>query len=64
MSKNKTKNKSKKIQKNKVTQQVKKEMVIAFYKRNLDVFVERELGVKLNWWQRFILKHMRLKNGK
>lgn len=38
-------------------------MIIAYYKRNLDIFMERELEVKLTWWQRFILKHMRLKDG-
>lgn len=51
----------------KVTKPTSKEkqrqMIIAYYKRNLDVFMEWELEVKLTWWQRFILKHMRLKDG-
>lgn len=40
-----------------------RQMIIAYYKRNPDVFVERELGVKLTKWQKFILKRMRLKDG-
>ena len=38
-------------------------ILIEFYKRNLDVFIERELGVKLTKWQKFILKRMRLSDG-
>ena len=33
-------------------------ILVAFYKRNLDVFIERELGVKLTKWQKFVLKRM------
>ena len=33
-------------------------ILIGFYKRNLDVFIERELGVKLTKWQKFVLKRM------
>ena len=32
------------------------QLVIAYYKRNLDVMLERELGVKPSWWQKFLLK--------
>lgn len=39
-------------------------IITAYYKRNLDIFIERELNVKLTWWQRFILKRMRFKDGK
>lgn len=31
------------------------QLVIAYYKRNLDVMLERELGVKTSWWQKFLL---------
>lgn len=31
------------------------EMLIAFYRKNLVLFVERELGVKLNKWQKILL---------
>ena len=34
------------------------DMLIAFYKNNLDIFVERELGIKLTWFQRKMLKMM------
>lgn len=37
------------------------QMIIAYYKRNPDIFIEAQLEVKLTWWQRFILKHMKLK---
>ena len=46
------------------TKEKQRQMIIAYYKRNLDVFMERELEVKLTKWQRFILRHMRFKNGK
>lgn len=32
------------------------DMLIAFYKNNLDIFAERELGIKLTWFQRKMLK--------
>lgn len=32
------------------------QLVIAYYKRNLDVMLERELGVKTSWLQKFLLK--------
>lgn len=32
------------------------QLVIAYYKRNLDVMLERELGIKTSWWQKFLLK--------
>lgn len=32
------------------------QLVIAYYKRNLDVILERELGIKTSWWQKFLLK--------
>lgn len=53
--------KKKRYKKHNVDKQKELEIVIAFYKRNLDVFVERELNIKLTWWQRFILKRMRVK---
>ena len=31
------------------------QLVIAYYKRNLDVMLERELGIKTSWWQKFLL---------
>lgn len=41
-----------------------RQMIIAYYRRNPDVFLERELGIKLTNWQKFFLKHMmRLKDG-
>ena len=53
-----------KVSKNKYKiKEKQRQMIIAYYKRNLDIFMERELEVKLTWWQRFILKHMRLKDG-
>lgn len=48
----------------KPSKEKQRQMIIAYYKRNPDIFMERELEVKLTWWQRFILKHMRLKDGK
>ena len=32
------------------------QLVIAYYKRNLSVMLERELGIKPSWWQKFLLK--------
>ena len=32
------------------------QLVIAYYKRNLDVMLGRELGVRPSWWQKFLLK--------
>lgn len=31
-------------------------VVRAFYIRNLDVMLERELGIKTSWWQKFLIK--------
>lgn len=31
-------------------------VVRAFYSRNIDVMLERELGIKTSWWQKFLLK--------
>ena len=31
-------------------------VVKAFYIRNIDVMLERELGIKTSWWQKFLLK--------
>ena len=31
-------------------------VVRAFYIRNIDVMLERELGIKTSWWQKFLLK--------
>lgn len=31
------------------------QLVIAYYKRNLDVMLEKELGIKTSWWQKFLL---------
>ena len=28
----------------------------AFYIRNIDVMLERELGIKTSWWQKFLIK--------
>lgn len=41
-------------------------MVIAYYKRNLPLMIERELDVKLSKWQTFLLKLVQkgIKNGK
>lgn len=49
---------SKRKQQNKNKQLKEKQMqiVIAYYKRNLNVMLERELGVKPSWWQKFLLK--------
>ena len=30
-------------------------VVRAFYIRNIDVMLERELGIKTSWWQKFLL---------
>lgn len=49
---------SKRKQQNKNKQLKEKQMqiVIAYYKRNLSVMLERELGIKPSWWQNFLLK--------
>ena len=52
-----------KQKKHNVKKQKQMEILIAFYKRNPDVLIERELGVKLTKWQKFILKRMRFKDG-
>lgn len=52
-----------KQKKHNVKKQRQLEILVAYYKRNPDIFIERELGVKLTKWQRFILRHMRFKNG-
>ena len=31
-------------------------VVRAFYIRNIDVMLERELGIKTSWWQKFLIK--------
>ena len=31
------------------------QLIISYYKRNLDVMLERELGIKTSWWQKFLL---------
>lgn len=31
------------------------QFIIAYYKRNLDVMLEKELGIKTSWWQKFLL---------
>lgn len=31
-------------------------VVRAFYIRNIDVMLERELGIKISWWQKFLVK--------
>ena len=31
-------------------------VVRAFYSRNIDVMLERELGIKTSWWQKFLIK--------
>ena len=46
------------------TKEKQRQMIIAYYKRNLDLFIEENLEVKLTKWQKFILRHMRFKNGK
>lgn len=56
--------KKKRYKKHNVNKQKQIKIITAYYKRNLDIFVERELNVKLTWWQRFILKRMRFKDGK
>jgi hypothetical protein len=33
------------------------QITIGYYKRHLDVMIERELGVTLTKWQKFLLKH-------
>lgn len=44
-----------KINKN-IQKELRKQYVIAYYKRNPDIFVERELEVQLYWWQKKLLK--------
>lgn len=40
-------------------------ILIGYYKRNLDVFIERELKVTLNSWQKFVVKKLiKLNNNK
>lgn len=41
--------------KNKHFNDMQVQLVIAYYKRNLDVMLERELGIKTSWWQKFLL---------
>lgn len=53
--------KSKRKYKNKDSQmslEMKRQMAIAYYKRNPVIFVERELGVELYGWQKTLLKFM------
>lgn len=46
---------------NPLTEKAQRKVMQAYYKRHLDLFVEEYLGVKLYWFQRFILKNVRLK---
>lgn len=46
---------------NPLTAEAMEQVVVAYHKRHLDRFVTQYLGVKLNWWQSFILRNMRLK---
>ena len=52
MSKRKKQNVNKQISKKEAQQMV----LVAFYKRNLDMFIERELEVELSWWQKKLLR--------
>lgn len=36
--------------------QMQADMLIAFYKKDLVLFAERELGIKLTKWQKFLMK--------
>ena len=45
-----------KIAKENIKKEMMKQYVIAYYKRNPDIFVERELEVKLHWWQKKLLR--------
>ena len=36
--------------------QMQSDMLIAFYKKDLVLFVERELGIKLTKWQKFFMR--------
>ena len=51
-----SKNNYKQQNKNKHFNDKQVQLVIAYYKRNLDVMLERELGFKPSWWQKFLLK--------
>lgn len=46
---------SKKIQTKKELK-MQTDMLVAYYKKNLVLFVERELGIKLTNWQKFLMK--------
>lgn len=52
---------------NKPTTEMQRQMAIAYYKKFPVIFVERELGVELYSWQKWLLKFMfkwGFKNGK
>ena len=44
-----------------LTADAQEQIAVAYYRRHPDRFVTQYLGVKLNWWQSFILRNMRLK---
>ena len=48
--------KRKKNKSNDKIKELQRQYIIAYYKRNPDVFVERELEVKLHKWQKLWLK--------
>ena len=46
---------------NPLTEEAQHKVMVAYYKRHLDFFVEEYLDAKLNWFQRLVLKNVRLK---
>lgn len=44
------------MSKNNLSKDAQRKIAIGYYKRNPDVFVSRELGVDLYWWQKKLLK--------
>lgn len=46
---------------NPLTEKAQLKVMQAYYKRHLDLFVEEYLDAKLYWFQRLILKNVRLK---
>lgn len=50
-----SKNNYKQQNKNKHFNDKQVQLIISYYKRNLSVMLERELGIKTSWWQKFLL---------
>jgi hypothetical protein len=43
---------------NKAYEERMEQITIGYYKRHLDIMIERELGITLTKWQKFLLKRV------